>query len=32
VVDVVKWWLGADGTMSADALGTLRRFMKGSSR
>lgn len=32
VIDVVKWWLGVDGNMSAAALGTLRRSMKGSSR
>lgn len=29
VIDVVKWWLGVDGNMSADALGTLRCAMKG---
>jgi len=32
VIDVVKWWLGVDGNMSAEALGTLRRAMKGSPR
>lgn len=32
VIDVVKWWLGVDDTMSAEALGTLRRAMKGSPR
>ena len=31
VIDVVKWWLGVDGNMSTDALGTLRRAMKGIS-
>ena len=29
VIDVVKWWLGVDGNMSADVLGTLRCAMKG---
>lgn len=29
VIDVVKWRLGVDGNMSADALGTLRCAMKG---
>ena len=32
VIDVVKWWLGVDDTMSINALRTLRRSMKGSSR
>ena len=32
VIDVVKWWLGVDDTMSTDALGTLRSGMKGSPR
>lgn len=32
VIDVVKWWLGVDDTMSTDALNTLRRSMKGSPR
>jgi hypothetical protein len=32
VIDVVKWWLGVDGNMSADALGTLRYAMKVSPR
>ena len=32
VIDVVKWWLGVDGNMSADALRTLRYAMKGSPR
>ena len=29
VIDVVKWWLGVDGNISTDALGTLRNAMKG---
>lgn len=32
VIDVVKWWLGVDGNISTDALGTLRNAMKGSPR
>ena len=32
VMDVVKWWLGVDATMSTDALGTLRHAMKGNPR
>ena len=32
VMDVVKWWLGVDGTMSTDALGTLRSAMKVNPR
>ena len=32
VMDVVKWWLGVDVTMSTDALGTLRHAMKGNPR
>ena len=32
VIDVVKWWLGVDDTMSTDALDTLRRSMKENPR
>ena len=29
VIDVVKWWLGVDGNISTDAMGTFRHAMKG---
>lgn len=32
VMDVVKWWLGVDATMSTDALGALRHAMKVNPR
>lgn len=32
VIDLVKWWLGVDDTMSTDALSTLRHAMKGNPR